>query len=153
MALCEDLKRQVVELARVRAGELPETVRQHLAGCPACSALLNRERLVFGLVTAAGRDLEPPAGFADKVLASLPRDLAPGAHNNTDLWRPAWGLVPFFAATTAALLLFFVQTNSAPGPSGFLPTEGLSTGEQLVLGSHAPDSDLVLAAVFELDEP
>jgi hypothetical protein len=152
MALCGDLKRQVVELARVRAGELPETVRRHLAGCPACSALLNRERLVLGLVTAATQGTEPPAGFAEKVLASLPHDLAP-MPASSDLWRPAWGLVPFFAATTAALLLLFVQTNSAPGPSGFLPTESLSASEQLVLENHAPDSDLVLAAVFELDEP
>ncbi len=152
MRSCGDLKRRVEELARVREGDLPETVRRHLAGCPACSALLNRERLVWGLVTAATEDMEPPAGFAEKVVASLPRDRAP-VSADTDLWRPAWGLVPAFAATTAALLLLFVQTNSAPGPSGFLPTESLSSSEQLVLENHAFDSDMVLAAVFEQDEP
>lgn len=152
MGSCEDLKRRVAALATVRAGELPETMRRHLAGCQACSALLNRERLVWGLVTAATEGVEPAAGFAEKVLASLPRDLAP-VPAETDLWRPAWGLVPAFAATAAALLLFFIQSSSTLGTSGFLPTEGLSTSEELVLENPAPDLDLVLAAVLGQGEP
>ncbi|HSB79612.1 MAG TPA: hypothetical protein VLM91_12555 [Candidatus Methylomirabilis sp.] len=151
MGSCGELKQRLEELATVRAGELPETVRLHLAGCPACSALLARERLVRGLVSAATEGVEPPAGFAEKVLASLPRNQAP-APAETDLWRPAWGLVPAFAATAAVFLFLFFQSSPAPSPSGFLPTESLSTSERLVLESPAPDLDLILAAVFDQGE-
>jgi hypothetical protein len=151
MGSCEELKRRFEELATVRPGELPETVRRHLAECPACFALLARERLVRGLLAAA-EGIKPSPDFAEKVLASLPRNLAP-MPADADPWRPAWGLVPAFAATAAALLLFFVQSSPTPGTSGFLPTEGLSTSEELVLENPAPDWDLVLAAVLGQSEP
>ena len=152
MESCEELKRQIEELSAVHPGELPETVRRHLAECPACFTLLARERLVRGLVTAAAVGVEPSPDFAEKVLASLPRHLAP-VPAEADPWRPAWGLVPAFAATAAALLLFLVQSGSTPGTSGFLPTDGLSTSEQLVLETSAPDLDLILEAVLGQGEP
>jgi anti-sigma factor RsiW len=152
MGSCEELKRRIEDLAAVRPGELPETVRRHLAECPACFALLARERLVQGLVTAAADGIEPAPDFAEKVLASLPRHLAP-VPAETDPWRPAWGLVPAFAATAAALLLFFVQSSSTPGVSGFLPTDGLTNSEQLMLENTAPDLDLILETVLGQGEP
>ncbi|HYL79411.1 MAG TPA: hypothetical protein VEU07_01280 [Candidatus Acidoferrum sp.] len=151
MGSCKELKRRIEELVTVRPGELPGTVRRLLAECPACFALLARERLVRGLLTAA-EGISPSPDFAEKVLAFLPRNLTP-MPADTDPWRPAWGLVPAFAVTAAAVLLFFVQSSSTPGTSGFLPTEGLSTSEELVLEGSAPDLDLILAAVLGQSEP
>ncbi|HSB71488.1 MAG TPA: hypothetical protein VLT62_19340 [Candidatus Methylomirabilis sp.] len=151
MRSCADLRQRVGELATLRAGELPELVRRHLAGCPPCSALLARERLVRGLLTAGVEGCEPPPGFAEKVLASLPRAVAPW-RPEADLWRPAWGLVPAFAATAAALLIL-VQSSAIPDPMGLLPTETLTAGESFVLESPPQGLDLVLTAVLDRDEP
>jgi hypothetical protein len=64
------------------------------------------------------------------------------------VWRPAWGLLPVFAATAAALLILF-QASAPPVAAGLVPTANLSLGERLVLEERAPDPDLVLAAVME----
>jgi len=65
-----------------------------------------------------------------------------------DVWRPAWGLLPTFAAAVVALFIVY-ETSETAGPNGFFPTEGLSAGEHLVLDTSAPDVDAVLAAVLE----
>jgi hypothetical protein len=150
METCKDLKRRATEMAATRPEDLPEAMTRHLTGCPACTRVLAQERLARGLLTMAAKGPEPPAGFAETVLSALSRLPVP-LRLETELWRPAWGLVPAFAATVAALLFLF-QTSSAPGPSGFLPTESFSAGEQLVLESPAPNLDLVLAAVLEQGE-
>ena len=151
MESCEGLRKRLGELATARAEELPVAVTRHLAECSACSALLARERLVQGLVRAATEGIEPPAGFAEKVLASLQPALE-RSPAEADLWRPAWGLVPAFAATAAALLLLF-QTSADTDTTSLLPTGALSVGESLLLESPTPGLDLILTAVLDRGEP
>lgn len=151
MRSCTDLRQRVGELATLRAGELPEVVRRHLAGCQPCSAILARERLVRGLLTAATEGVEPSAGFAERVLTALPRRV-PATRPEAELWRPAWGLVPAFAATAAALLIL-LESGGVPDATGLLPTETLTAGESLVLESPLQGLDMVLSAVLDRDEP
>ncbi len=147
MGPCEEIKRNVAALAALRSEDLPAGIGGHLAGCPACAQALAAARLGRGLLMAAAEGAKPPADFAERVLAALPAGPAP-RRADVDLWRPAWGLVPAFAATAAALLILF-QATAAPISLGLVPTEGLSTGERLVLEARPLDPDLVLAAVME----
>ena len=150
MKSCEPIRRNVTDLAAVPPGQLPPWVREHLRSCPNCLRTLESARLSRGLVAAAAEGPEPPAGFAERVLAALPpAGQAPG-RAEADPWRPAWGLVPAFAAMAAALLILF-QSSAAPVSGGLLPVEGLSAGERLAMGTRPPDPDLVLAAVLEGD--
>lgn len=151
MGRCEGVSRHVADLVGMSLGEIPAEVIQHLAGCPACARAVVAARLTRGLVAAATEGPEPPAGFAEKVLAALPNASQPSVAVE-DLWRPAWGLVPAFAAAAVALLLL-VQASTAPGPGGLLQTEGLSASERLVLDAPAPNLDMILAAVLERSEP
>lgn len=105
-------------------------------------------RLSRALVAAAAEGLEPPAGFAERVLAALPPAGPARGRAEADPWRPAWGLVPAFAAMAAALLILF-QSSVTPVVGGLLPVEDLSPGERLVMEARPPDTDLVLAAVLE----
>jgi hypothetical protein len=63
-------------------------------------------------------------------------------------------LVPAFAAMLVVLLMLF-QDGLAPslsgpaGPAGLLPSEGLSSGERLVLGTSPAEPEIILAAVLE----
>jgi hypothetical protein len=102
------------------------------------------------VVTACGEAAPPPPGFADRVVATVFRGPAPG-RMEAELWRPAWGLMPAFGAVVVALLIL-LQFNLTPEPTGLFSSEGLSAGERLVLGSSAPETDLVLAAVLEGSE-
>ena len=147
MKSCEPIRRNVTDLAAVPPGQLPPWVREHLTSCSHCLRILESARLSRGLVAAAADGPEPPADFAERVLAALPARPAP-RRADEDLWRPAWGLVPAFAATAAALLILF-QAAAAPVSPGLVPAEGLSSGERLVLAAGPPDPDLVLAAVME----
>jgi hypothetical protein len=99
------------------------------------------------MVMAGAETTAPPRGFADRVVAMLPRR-ASLRHAEAVTWRAAWGLVPTFAAAAAALCILY-QTSDVPGPIGLLSTEGLSVGESLVLGSSAADVDAVLDALME----
>jgi len=150
MTTCANIKRSADKLAGLSPGTLPPGVRDHLAACPGCACALAAARLARGLLAVAADGPEPAEGFVARVRAALP---APGAarHAAEDPWRPAWGLVPAFAVTAAALLLLFQASVAPPGPAGLVPAESLSAGERLVLDARQPDADLLLAAVMEGD--
>jgi len=155
MGSCEDVGKQMDELAVLDAAAMPSWTMEHLAGCPTCTRLLMRARLARGLLASAKDGPEPPADFAQRVLAALPATRLTGA-TDPELWRLAWRLVPAFAATAAMLLILFqfeggVGSVSAGLAPGLIPEEGLSASERLVLGATPPDLDGVLAAVMEGD--
>ncbi len=147
MNTCKSVTRDLEKLVGLRPGELPEGVRDHVAACPACERRLAAARLARGLVVSAPGATSPPEGFADRVRTAL---VSRKAHSRpeADIWRPAWGLVPAFAAAVAALVIVY-QTSEVPAPTGFLSTEGLSAGEYLVLGSPGPELDDIVAVVLE----
>ena len=147
MKICDAVGKHIAELAAVTPAELPGWVREHTAACRQCRRRLAAARLVRGAIRSGAAALEPPVGFASRVAASAFRQ--PTSRGmEAEFWRPAWGLVPAFGAVVVALLIAF-QGSLPPEPNGLFLTEGLSTGERLVLGSSAPDEDTVLAAVFE----
>jgi hypothetical protein len=81
-------------------------VREHVAGCAACARALAGARLTGGLFAALSQTPDAPEDFAARVLRALPA--APASRGPVvDPWAPAWGLLPAFAATAAALLLLF----------------------------------------------
>ncbi len=151
MDTCEEVRRRIGELAGLPAAEVSAGAREHLAGCPSCGRRLAVARLARGLLATAAEGPEPPAGFAEGVLATLPSGRMP-ARTDSDLWRLGWRLVPAFAAT-AALVLVLYQASDVSGPTGLFPTDALSAGERLVLGASPPEPDLVLAAVVEGGRP
>ncbi len=152
MISCKDARRQLAQLPSLRPEAIPEPIGQHLRQCSSCAEELAVLRLERGILAAAADGPAPPAGFAEAVQAALPRR-AP-ARPEPDLWRPAWGLVPAFAATAAALLLVLQTAPVDTTQAGLLPLEGLSAGEEIVLGtSHQPDMDQVLSAVLGQIEP
>ena len=147
MNTCKVVTRDLENLARLQPADLPEGVRDHVATCPACDRRLTTARLARGLVTAATEDISPPEGFAERVRTALgARKAVP--QEATDIWRPAWGLMPAFAAAVAALVVVY-QTSELPAPTGLVSTEGLSAGEYLVLGSPGPEIDEIVTAVLE----
>ena len=149
MESCEELRSRIQELAVLQATALPPSARNHLEGCPACTRALAAARLARGLLAVAGEGQQPPAEFVERVLTALPGG-ATSWEADADLWRLGWKLVPAFAATVVAFLIFF-QASGAPGPVGLVPAEGLSASERLVLEAPSPEPDLVLAAVMEGD--
>ena len=155
MGACEDLGKKMDELAVLDAAAMPAWAMDHLASCPTCARLLMRTRLARSLLATANEGQEPPADFAQRVLAALPASRLAWAAD-PDLWRLGWRLVPAFAATAAMLLILFqfeagVGSMSVGPAPGLVPEEGLSASERLVLGGAPPDLDLVLAAVMERD--
>lgn len=147
MNTCKAVARDVEKLVGLRPADLPEAVRNHLAACPACDRRLAAARLARGLIAAGAETISPPQGFADRVRTALAGRKA-GSRADADIWRPAWGLMPAFAAAVAALFIVY-QTGEIPGPTGFLSSEGLSASEYLVLGSPGPEMDDVVTAVLE----
>jgi hypothetical protein len=99
------------------------------------------------VIAASVREVPPSEGFSERVANALTRRPSREVPNG-DLWRPAWGLVPAFTAAVIMLLVLY-QTSSVSGPTGFFATDSLSAGEYLVLGTDAPETDAVLAAVLE----
>lgn len=147
MTTCDAIEKDLADLAALRPDDLPKDVREHLAGCTACARRLAGTRLSRGLVDSVAEEIAPPPDFARRVVAAVaPR--AGARRPEPDVWRPAWGLLPTFAAAVAALFLLY-QSSEGPGPSGLFPTEALSAGERLVLAASAPDTDDVLTAVLE----
>jgi hypothetical protein len=149
MESCEELRSKIHELAVLQATALPASARNHLEECPACTRALAAARLARGLLAVAGEEPEPPADFVERVLGTLPPERAVWG-TDADLWRLGWKLVPAFAATVVAFLIFF-QASGVPGPVGLVSAEGLSASERLVLEAPSPEPDLVLAAVMEGD--
>jgi len=148
MRSCGEVEKRIAELAALRATGVPAEIREHLAGCPACTRALAATRLSRGLLAAVADAPEPPAEFADRVLATLPETRP--SRPETELWRLGWGLVPAFAATVALLMILYqFQDSTLPGPIGLVSVEELSAGERIVLEATPPESDLVLTAVME----
>ncbi len=146
MAQCRDIQERINELTSLPAAEQPVGIREHLAGCQACASAVAAARVERGLLAAVSDGPEPPADFADRVMASLPGPRVGRAEE--DLWGLGWRLVPTFAATLA-LTLFLYQASPGPAPTGLVPAEGLSSSEELALGASPPEPDLVLEAVME----
>lgn len=146
MESCKEVGRRIGELAALPVAGLPAGARDHLAGCPRCAGALAAVRLRRGLLAAAADPPEPPAKFADQIVAALPASRAGRA--DEDLWRLGWRLVPAFA-TTVVLLLVLYQASPVSGPTGLVEAEALSAGERLVLEGSPPEPDAILAAVME----
>ena len=147
MNMCKAVTRDLEKLAGLGAADMPEGVRSHVAACQACSRRLAAARLARGLIVGGTETISPPQGFADRVRTALVTRKQE-SRADVDVWRPAWGLMPAFAAAVAALFIVY-QTSEIPGPTGFWSTEGLSAGEYLVLGSPGPEMDEIITAVFE----
>ena len=150
MTTCRAVGKHLADWAALPPEEIPDWARNHLATCRECCRRLAAARLARVVVTTCGEAAPPPPGFADRVVTAVFRGPVPG-WTEAELWRPAWGLVPAFGAVVAALLILF-QFSLTPEPTGLFSPEGLSAGERLVLGSSAPETDLVLAAVLEGSE-
>lgn len=144
---CKRFEDAVRDLAMQPPDQLPDWAQAHLGECRPCRNRVQVERLTRGVVTG-GLEAPPPAGFADRVAAALP--LAPAwSRPAEEPWRPAWGLIPTFAAAMVAAIIVY-QTSEVPGPVGFLSTESLSAGEQFVLGgASGPDADSILTLILE----
>ncbi len=149
MDTCNVVTRGLEKLVGLRPVELPEGVRDHVAACPTCGRRLAAARLARGMVLATTEATAPPEGFADRVRTALAARKA-GSRSEADIWRPAWGLMPAFAAAVAALFIVY-QTSEVPAPSSLLSTESLSAGEYLVFGSPGPEMDDIVAVVLEGD--
>jgi hypothetical protein len=149
MNTCKAVTRDMEKLVGLRPTDMPEGVRNHVAECATCSRRLAAARLVRGLIVAATETISPPHGFADRVRTALVVRKEE-SRADVDIWRPAWGLMPAFAAAVAALFIVY-QTGEVPVPTGLLSTEGLSAGEYLVLASPGPEMDEIITAVFEGD--
>jgi anti-sigma factor RsiW len=131
---------------------LPAEVAAHLAACPECARALAAVRLARGLVASAARGVEPPPGFAARVMAAVGvagRD--PRRQGNAGVWRPAWALVPAFGCVVAALVVATLPGGDPAPAVTYWPGFGAvpSAGERLVIEADAPDQDVVLAAVLE----
>ena len=149
MNTCDAVGKRITELVRLSQAEIPDWVREHAAACRQCRRRLAAARLVRVVVESGAEKVEPSAGFAHRIAVTVFHQAA-ARRTETELWRPAWGLVPAFGAVVVALLIVF-QGSLTPEPTGMFLTEGLSSGEHLVLGSSAPNLDMVLSAVLEGD--
>lgn len=150
MTTCRAVGKHLADWVALPPEEIPDWARNHLATCRECGRRLGAARLVRVVVTACGEAAPPPPGFADRVVTAVFRVPVPG-RTEAELWRTAWGLVPAFGAVVVALLMLF-QFSLTPESTGLFSPEGFSAGERLVLGSSAPETDLVLAAVLEGSE-
>jgi hypothetical protein len=151
MTTCRAVGRHLADWAALPPEEIPDWARNHLATCRECGRRLAAARLARVVVMACGEGAAPPPGFADRVVAAVFRGPVP-RRTETELWRPAWGLMPAFGAVVVTLLMLFQFGLTPPEPTALFSPEGFSAGERLVLGSSAPETDLVLAAVFEESE-
>jgi len=100
----EEYRRRELDPERARA------VETHLAGCPACRAMLAREEAVARLVQAVPRSPAPPA-LVRQVRALGVRHRGLGAW----LERP-WVAAALAAMIVAAVLAPFVRRPAAPSP-------------------------------------
>jgi hypothetical protein len=147
MTSCGVVERDLARLSELRPKDIPDEIQKHVGACRPCGRRLVAARLSRGLVASVAGKIAPSDGFSDRVMATI---AARGAVQRLepDVWRPAWGLLPTFAAAVAALFIVY-QASEGQAPVGLLSTEGLTAGERLVLGVSAPDTDDVLTAVLE----
>jgi hypothetical protein len=143
---CRELSRHAAELAALPPSEVPEAVRTHLAGCPGCRTALAAERAVRTMLQAVVQSAaEPPEGFAERVAGRIRRT---ARRQQDDTWRPAWRLIPAFAAALVVLVVAYGASGPTT-PAGLLPLDELTLGERLVLEEAAPSQDLILSAIME----
>jgi anti-sigma factor RsiW len=132
------------QLAAWQAGDLGGSQRDrlaaHLAGCAACSATVAeldaaRQRL------AVLAEPEPPAGFHERLIAAVERELpAAGRPATAARRRAAWFPRPATLAAAAALLLFVV------GALGLIRSAGKDGSASTAAGggggeaAHAPSA-------------
>ncbi len=140
---CKALSREIVRVAGLADDELSPAIRRHLAECGTCARALAAERLSLGLVRSCAAAPAPPPGFAARVLAALPRRA-----EAAQTWRPAWGLIPAFAAAAAALVVVYGAAVESV-PAGLLPVHELTAGERLVLQERGTTPDAILSAILE----
>ena len=151
MRPCKRVQRSLTDRAGPQEGSLPAALQPHLATCPTCRRSVAARRLARGLVGSLAETEAPPAHFSTRVLRCLSaREVIQQAV--ADPWRPAWGLVPVFAALVVGLFLLD-QPRPDPEVPGLLATSDLSASEHLVLKAGPAPPDLVLAAVLEDDAP
>ncbi len=99
----------------------------------------------------ASEAVEPPAHFADRVMAALPKGQP--SRSETEMWGAGWGLVPAFVAMMALFVfLYQYEAQGIPVPTSLLPMDELSSSEKLILETSAPDQDAISAAVLEGDQ-
>jgi hypothetical protein len=139
---CRALSGEIARIAGLEDDELSPAIRQHLAECGTCARAVAAERLCRGLVRTCDERPVPPAGFAARVAAALP-----GRAEAVQVWRPAWGLIPAFAAAAAALVVVYGATVESV-PAGLLPVHDLTAGETLVF-QEGTTPDAILSAVLE----
>jgi hypothetical protein len=143
---CRQVSGQISQLAALPVSGIPEGAREHLAVCARCSRALATERATRGLLRSVAQPVaEPPSGFAARVVGRLRVEQA---RQQIDAWRPAWGLLPAFAATAVALVI--VYGGMSPWTmTGLLPMDDLTAGERLVLQEPASSPDQVLSVIME----
>jgi len=144
MTTCRDIRHWIGEPPDFSAP--PAWVTAHCADCADCAAALAAARLAHGLVRVSVATLEPPDQFAARVreaLSTLPARRAEAF----DLWRPAWGLVPTFAAILVALLLWQPPPTELE-PSGLVETGIFTADERLILEPEESSLESILMAVM-----
>ena len=143
MGTCRDTRRWID--GRPDSPDPPASVAAHCADCADCASTLATARLAHRLVQLSATPLEPPEQFAAQVcgaLSALPDRRA----EFFDLWRPAWGLVPTFAAILAALLLW--QPSLELEPSGLLDAGSFTADERLILEPGELSLESILQTVL-----
>ena len=143
MTTCRDISHWIDELPD--SSTPPAWVTAHCADCAGCAAALAAARLAHGLVRVSVATVAPPDQFASRVreaLSALPARRAEAF----DLWRPAWGLVPTFAAILVAFLLW--QPPIELESSGFMEAGIFTADERLILEPEEPSLESILMAVM-----
>jgi hypothetical protein len=146
MTRCANIIESLADLAARTPADMPGWAASHLAECSACTRRLQAERLTGALLRSLADPIAPPPDFAARVAARLRPSAA--RRTETDLWRPAWKLMPAFGALVVALFVVY-QSTVFSEPIGFLPTDSLTAGEHLALGSATPETDDVLSVILE----
>jgi anti-sigma factor RsiW len=74
-------------------------MESHLLGCAACQVQVEEWRALFAVLSDLPQ-LEPTAGFADRVMAGV--QVAPLALHRRPAWQQAWAALPGHAAAAVA---------------------------------------------------